>query len=130
MLSFTSFSQTVTADSMMMPKVWLKKTAADLMRYDDCKEEIGLLKPRLANAQQLNILLARDTTLKAERIAELDARLIAERKLSGQIEANCNAAMKDYAKQLRRQKRAATWRCVGIGVGALGAGYLLHSLIK
>lgn len=130
MLNLCALGQSVTTDSVTIPRRWFRAASADLVRFDNCKEEIGLLKPRLANAQQLNILLARDTTLKAERIAELDARLIAERKLSGQIEANCNAAMKDYAKQLKRQRRAATWRCVGIGVGALGAGYLLHSLVK
>lgn len=130
MLSYTASSQTVTADSMMMPKVWLKKTAADLLRYDDCKQEVEILKPYVAAQKELITLLAADTLAKSGRIGMLERRITSAALLSQQIEANCNNQLKDFDKQLRRQKRRSTWQAVLIAVGAAGAGYFIHSVAR
>lgn len=130
MLSLCSNGQTATADSVLIPRKWFQAASADLLRYDDCRQEVKILKPFVAAQKELIALLAADTFAKAERISILDSRLTSAALLSQQIETNCNNQLKDFDKQLRRQKRRSTWQAVLIAVGAAGAGYLIHSVAR
>ena len=127
-LSLCSSGQTATADSVLIPRKWFRAASVDLLRYDDCKQEVKILKPFAAAQKEMIALLAADTLAKAERIGVLDSRLQSAAILSQQLEANCNNQLKDFDKQLRKQKRRSTWQAILIAVGAAGAGYFIHSV--
>lgn len=100
------------------------------MRLDDCRTEIGLLKPQLAASGKLVDLLARDTTAKGQYIDFMRAQLESERLLSAGLEANCNASLQRYATEAKKAKRLSRLEAVLIGIAAGATGYFIHSLVR
>lgn len=130
MLNCCAHGQTGTGDSILIPRAWFRAASADLVRYDDCRQELRVTKPLVDAQRRVITLLAEDTTAKAQRIGELDSRLQSASIMLTQLEANCNSQLAAYVQDAKRQKRRAKWRTIGIGFGAAGAGVLAALLLR
>lgn len=118
----------MTDSTVTIPRRWFKKASVDLLRYDDCRQEVSLLKPRLSAKEEVIKALARDTTTKGERIDFLNAQIQSEKILSATMELNCNEQLQRYVQQAKKAKRKSTFQTVLVTIAAAATGYFIHSI--
>lgn len=115
--SFCANGQSGMADSVKVPAKWLKEGMKDLIRYDQCKEEVSLLKSSNANLNTLNEKNVLFANLQQQRVEDMRLRWNECMKQGDLMQSQHNKEVHDLQNALKKQKRKSTWGVIG-GVGS------------
>lgn len=127
-MSYCVSGQTAT-DSVRVPVKWLREGMKDLIRYDQAKEEISLLKlNNSATEQLLNKTVEFNNSLQSQN-KELDLRWKEQMKIQDILKDQNNKNINSLNKQLRNLKIKNTLTSTIGLMGGVAAGVLIGILI-
>lgn len=121
---------TASKDSVKIPLRWFRAASADLERYDDCKEEVVLLKQSNENLRKLSEKNAEFANDLQERNKQLDLRVKEALAACDLVEEKNKEAIASMQKQLRKQRTAATLKGVGATIAGIAAGIIVGLIIQ